>query len=190
MPTYTFLELINAIKEEGRVNRSNELDSMIKRIINEVMVKHTRNKEYPDLFMPNVAIAIDSAGQSNFPLPADFTKISQVRYQGQSGSVKYLNKANQFSLPFLTGYPAMWYIAGSRLYLHPYTDITVDDEIHLDYYKVPSLLVADADQLVIDDLYPVIVNETLSRVRRYHDDTAGDDRYSRDAKEASTTTNE
>lgn len=190
MPNYTFLEIVNAVKEEGRVNRSNELDNMIKRIINEVMVKHTRNKEYPDLFVPNTLIPIPADGTSNFALPADFTKISQVRYTFQSGGTKYLNKANQFSLPFLTGYPALWYIAGSRLYVHPYSDTLTVDSIYLDYYKVPSLLVADGDVLAIDDLYPVIVNETLSRVRRYHDDTAGDDRFARDAKEAITTTNE
>lgn len=190
MPTYTFLDLVTAVKEEGRVDRGNDLDAMIKRIINEIMVKHCRNKEFPDLFTPNTAITIPSNGIDHFALPADFAKVNQVVFSTNSGTnFVRLKKKNVYSLPYLTGFPQWWYTAGSQLYLYPYTEIVTGGThvLRIDYYKLPVLLVGDTDPLTIDDLYPVIINETLSRVRRYHQDETGAQAFKKDSQDAMTT---
>lgn len=190
MPSYTFLDIINAVKEEGRVDRGNDLDVMIKRIINEVMIKHCRNREFPELFMPNTAVTIPSNGVDKVTLPTDFAKVVEVIYSTTSGSsFAKLKKRNSFSLPFLMGYPQWWYVAGNQLYLYPYTEILTGGThvLKIDYFKLPAVLVADADLLVVDDLYPVIINETLSRIRRYHQDEQGAQAFKREAQESLTT---
>lgn len=184
---YTFQNLLDAIKEEGRVDRGNDLDAMIKRIINEVMVKHTRNKEYPDLYTVQQPITIPSDGISHVSLPVDFARVSQVRFSTTGDSWAFLKKKNMYSLPYLTGYPQWWYIAGSDLYIHPYSELLTTHQLQIDYYKVPAALVNPTDILLIDDLYPVIVNETLSRVRRYHNDEQGAQAFKREAVESNTT---
>lgn len=190
MPTYTFLDLINAVKEEGRVDRGNDLDAMVKRIINEVMIKHSRNKEFPDLFVPNTAVAIPSNGLDHFALPADFAKVNQVIYSTNSGTnFARLKKKNVYSLPYLTGFPQWWYTAGSQLYLYPASEVLTGGThvLQIDYYKLPPVLVGNTDPLIIDDLYPVIITETLSRIRRYHQDEQGAQAFKADAKESMTT---
>ena len=192
-PSYTLLDILTAVKEEGRVNRTTELDNMIKRTINEVMVKHSRNKKYPELFVPAAIIAIATDKQNAFAIPTAFTQVVAVRYFSTASNDYpiYLNKANQFSLPFRTGYPAYWYIAGSMIYVYPNSQVVAaTDSMEIDYFKLPNALVADADPLIVDDMYPIILQECLSRVRRYHDDTAGDDRFAAGAKEAETTVND
>lgn len=186
---YLFSDIVTAVKQEGRVLRSNDLDSMIKSIINEVMVKHTRNKQYPQLYTPNQALAITSNGQNSFALPTGFTHISQVLFSvdGTAGSFKFLQKQNQFQLPFQVGLPSWWYYAGNQLYIYPYTQIITTNVLQIGLFKAPALLAADTDPLLIDDLYPVILLETLSRLRRYHADQAGDVAYKQDAEEAQTT---
>jgi hypothetical protein len=186
----TFLDLLNAIKEEGRVDRSTDLDAMIKRIINEVMIKHTRNKEYPDLYVPGQAITIGANKQASFTLPTDFAKVKEVMFSSDGTSFRFLKKKNQYGVPYLTGMPSWWYIAGNQLYIYPYDHILTTHTLTIGYFKLPAALVNDGDTLIVDDLYPIIVNEALSRVRRYHNDLPGDQAYAKDAKEAATTVDE
>lgn len=187
---FTLLDLLNAIKEESRVDMGNDLDVMITRIINEVMVKHTRNKEYPDLYMVNVAVAIASNGQSNFPLPADFTKIKEMRFSIDGTNFRYVKQRNQFPMPFGTGYPSWWWVAGSRIYVNPYANILTTHTLVLDYLRLPVPLVNPTDELEVDDLYPIIVNEAMARVAKYHDQFEKSDRFQRDAVQAETTVEE
>lgn len=189
MPT-TFIELVNAIKEEGRVDRGNDLDNMIKRLINEVYIKHCRNKEFPDLLVAGTAINIPADGDDHFSLPANFGKLIHVRYSVNSGdSFAYLKKKNVYSLPFLTGYPQWYYRAGDQLYMYPASEVLTGGThiLQIDYYRIPEPLVDDADELEVDDLYPVIVTEVLSRIRRYHSDEQGAEGFKRESKDAMTT---
>lgn len=185
---YTFAQIVANIKEEGRVDRSNDFDDLIKNMINEVLVKHTRNKQYPELYVTQHPLTIASDGQEEYTLPDGFTRMSNVRWSTDGTTFRWLKKNNQFALPFTQGVPQWWYRAGNSLFIYPATSVlSASNVLQIDYYSLPTLLVDDADILNPPDLYPVILMECLSRIRRMHDDIPADQQYQGDAQRAMTT---
>jgi hypothetical protein len=79
------------------------------------------------------------------------------------------------------GYPEWYFRSGASIYIYPFDEILTTHFFQISYYRQHPPLVDDTDLLMVDDLYPTVLNETLGRVRRYHDDFNGAKQYKEDA---------
>lgn len=177
-----FLTLQTEIKEEGRLNASDDLSNLIKSLINEYYrLLCNQDNEYSELVVVDAPLVMVAANKS-IALPADFRKEICVQFADTDPNWYDLKKVNQYSMNRLTsGYPQWYFIAGSSLHFFPYLSIVTSNAMRITYRKRVTDLVADEDLLLVPDLWATIKRSCLARLGRYHADQQKDVGHTSDA---------
>lgn len=170
MPTSnkpTLAELRNLIKIEARVKGSDNLDSFINALVNELLLDYAQKNRYFEFLITNSPITTIAATGS-YSLPTDFMSMRMVRHRNEHGYTRTLNARNGF-IETANGTLPRWYdLAGNQIVIFPIDDLQAAETLLLDYYKVPDTL-ADADPFPIPRLLPTVKLTAISRVLIYND---------------------
>lgn len=181
---HTLLQIRTAVKQEGRITQSGSLDAMMNRIINDVIQKLCDNANYDELLVPEAVLTIASNEQTVYTKPADMRKLIHVEFSTDNLSWYRLISRNPYNLPFYYGFPRWFFTSSLGIKIFPYSSITTSHFLRAAYMKVPPTLAGDADVLLIDKLYNPVVERTLDRVMRYHEDEKSARVWRQDAMES------
>lgn len=168
--TITLLQLRDLIKKEAKVEGSDNLDSWITDLINELLLNFILQKKYSELLLTNVSIAIVAA-QESYALPANFNYMRLVRYQTTSnlGRIKTLLPRNEFVETTVTsGLPRFYEVVGFNIKLLPYLDVLAGDTLLIDYYSYPVKLSDNADVFPIPRLIAPVKQRAIYRTHIYN----------------------
>ncbi len=173
MPTSnhpTLAELRDQIKTEARVKGSDNLDSFIDTLINELLLDFAQKNRYFEFLVPNFSITT-LAATGSYDLPADFMDMKLVRYRNANGYFRTINKRNGF-IETANGTLPRWYeLAGGQIVIFPVDDLVADESLLIDYYKVPETL-TDNDVFPVSRLLPTVKLTAISRVLIFNQDLA------------------
>jgi hypothetical protein len=162
----TVTTLRDQIKVEARVKGSDNLDSYILDLINELLLDYTQKNRYFELLIPNYTVTT-LAATGAYTLPADFFADRLVRYTTPTGWSRTLNKRNEYVENPRGTLPRFYEIAGTTLNIFPYTQVPAGDSILLDYYKYPTTLVV-GDTFPIPRLFSTLKIRAIHRVLVYN----------------------
>lgn len=166
--TITLASLRDLIKIEARVKGSDNLDSWITALINELLLDFCFQKKYSELLLTNVP-TVTVATQESYNLPSNFNFMNLVRYQTAAGNLRTLLPRNEnVEMVGVKGLPRFYQITGLTFKIMPYVDVPANDSILLDYYKYPDPLVVDADIIPIPRLIAPIKQKAIYRTHVYN----------------------
>lgn len=177
------MEIRTAVKEEGRVKTSSNLDSMIDRIINDVYIELCQNAEYDELFVPDAALAITADQQTVFAKPADMRQLAYIEFSTDNEHWDRLVKRNAFSLPHHLGFPRWFFVNANGIQIYPFSNTLMSHFFRVAYWKNPPIL-ASGDPILVGSLYNSIVKRTIDRILRYHQDEKSARVFRQDALES------
>lgn len=166
MALLTKTQLRDAIKREARIQSTNDLDTMIYDIIDDVMTDTFSKERCYELRVIGSGTAMANATPT-ITLPADFQHVDEVRFSTDNGvTFTHLWPKNDFSYNVPTGTPKWWQIVGATLYSFPYSLVTTSHKIYLDYFKVPTFA-ADSDSFPVLRLQAAVKKECITRLLEY-----------------------
>jgi hypothetical protein len=170
MPTSnrpTLAVLRDQIKQEGRVKGSDNLDSFIDGVVNELLLDYAQKNRYFEFLVTNVAITTLTA-TGTYDLPADFMSMRLVRYRNTSGYTRTLNARPPFIETAVGTLPRWHEIAGDQIVIFPVDDLPAAETLLIDYFKVPDTLTAN-DPFPVPRLLPTVKLQAISRVLIFND---------------------
>lgn len=183
-------ELRDQVKTRYRIT-SSDLDPMIDDFINEAYRKLAQRFQWDNLLVENFAISL-TGGTEQYTLPDNFWRMAQngVRYDvtgqyiGKNLLVVTSDDMQKWKLIQNCAAPQVCAIipaasgSGRRIEFQP--SFSESKTVNIDYWKNPTELVEDSDELEIAALEKPVVYEALALVAEYHDETdaqARADRY-------------
>ena len=180
----TRLQLITAIKREGRIKNSTNLDAMIGDILDDVTRDYCNRAWNHELLQTNVAItAIAETGQ--YALPADFFGLKEIRFGIDSDSTRtWTLKSRTDCVRRISnqGYPYFFYLSAAGINIFPFSNIVPSNTILIDYYADPlSVFAADDDDFPVPRLEAAVKKEVIMRIDKFHADAQGAQLDSKDA---------
>lgn len=174
----TVQQLIDDIKQEGRVKGSDNLNISILSLINECLLAHTETERYSKFLLIDVPITL-VAGQGTYELPEDFQNIRTVYWwrDGQPVNARTLREKGDFIERSRDGREPKWYeLTADSITVFPYSDVKLTDHLTIDYWKQPDALV-ETDKFPLAKLYPVIKREVIARLHTFNKDYNAADRF-------------
>lgn len=167
LQTKTFAVLLDEIKRESRVKGSDNLDTFIKMVINELLLDYTDKIRYFELLLRDQPITLVDE-QADYDLPSDFHKMRAVRYTIGSGLPYSIYPKGQYVPQTSGGNPRFYEIAGETITIMPADNIVDADTLVLDYYKYATELVDDGDVFPIPRLIGPLKLKAIHRVLIYN----------------------
>jgi hypothetical protein len=167
LQTKTLSVLLDEIKREARVKGSDNLDTFITTLINELLLDYAEKTRYFELLLREQPIVLSEA-ESDYDLPDDFHKMRAVRYTIGSGIPFSLYPRGQYVPQTSGGNPRFYEVAGTTLTVMPATNVKDNDTLVLDYYKYPTELVSDGDIFPIPRLIGPLKLKAIYRVVLYN----------------------
>jgi len=163
----TLAELREDIKVEARVKGSDNLDSWIDSLVNEILTSALQNKRYFEMLVLNEEIPT-VAETDAYDLPDDFMAIRAVRYVTASGSSRSLNDKNHY-VQIPRGRSPRYYevIGENSIIISPILDMPDDDTISIDYYRYPETL-TEEDEIPVPKLIAHIKQKAIARTLNYN----------------------
>ena len=169
--TKTLAVLRDEIKKESRVKGSDNLDSFITTLINELLLDFVEKARYFELLLRDQPITlVDETGE--YDLPNDFHKLRAVRYTIGYGIPYPIYPRGSFVGVPTPGNPRFYEVAGSSLIISPTDNIRDADTLVLDYYKYPTELTVDGDIFPIPRLIAPLKLKAIQRVVIYNRELA------------------
>lgn len=169
----TYQQIVDQVKEEGRIDGDNDLVPIVIGLINEAY-KEAVMDQRPFELRKNATINL-TASNSEFNLPADFFIHHQFIFHDvdtgkewklvdQDGPIQpaprgFFNHPKSFEL-----------ISGNKVQLKPFEGIITSDTLKLEYYYTPPILTLAnlSTPNPIVRLEPFIVRMAIRRVRMFH----------------------
>ena len=167
LQTKTFAVLLDEIKRESRVKGSDNLDTFIKTVINELLLDYAEKIRYFELLLKDQPITLIEA-TGTYDLPDDFHKMRAVRYTIGSGLPYSIYPRGQYVPNTAGGNPRFYELAGATITIFPATNIKEVDTLALDYYKYPTELALDGDIFPIPRLIGPLKLKAIHRVLIYN----------------------
>lgn len=162
----TKTQLRDSIKREARQQSTNDLDTMIYEIIDDVVSDVFSKERCYELRVIGAGTAMTNA-TATISLPNDFQHVDEVRFSTDNGvTAPRLFPKNDNSQNTQVGTPKWWQIVGSALYVFPYSGVTTSHKIYLDYFKVPTFA-ADSDVFPVFRLQSAVKKEVIQRLLEY-----------------------
>lgn len=159
------------IKTESRVKGSDNLDTFIDGIVNELLLDYAQKNRYFEFLVTNSSITT-LFGISSYALPADFMNIRLVRYrQTPTGYTRTLRPRSTFVDTANGQTPRYFEIVGDSIEVFPFEQLPADDFLLIDYFKIPDTLTGP-DIFPIPRLLPSVKLEAIHRVLLYNRDLA------------------
>ena len=159
-------QLVDDIKIEARVKGSDNLDTWILNLVNQLLLDYCEKNQYFELLVTNSTIATLQATQ-DYALPTDFGRERLIRYMPVNGTSRTLWKRNQF-LENPRGTLPRWYeVHGTVLSIFPVTNMPAGDSLLIDFWKLPTTVVL-GDQFPIPRLLPSLRMRAVTRVLTYN----------------------
>lgn len=182
-PTLAALRIL--IKKEGRVEGSDNLDTFIDGVVNELLCDYAQKNRYFELLVTNEVIPT-LLNTGTYDLPDDFMAMRLVRYkQGSSNYIYTLNPRPEY-IETPRGSRPKWYeVVGSSISIFASDDIPVNDSLLIDYYKFPQTLVS-ASVFPIPKLVTPVKLEAIRRVLIFNSKLQEAQIFKGDAVENST----
>lgn len=169
--TKTLAVLLDEIKKESRVKGSDNLDSFITTLINELLLDFVEKARYFEMLLRDQPVTlVDETGIYN--LPSDFHKLRAVRYTISSGQPYPIYPRGVYTSVPTPGNPRFYELAGTSLIISPTDNIRDTDTLVLDYYKYPSELVDPGDIFPIPRLIAPLKLKAIQRVVIYNRELA------------------
>lgn len=164
----TLLQLQNEIKLEARVKGTDQLDTYIRDLINELLVQHTEKQWFDEMYVPDAEITLsDATGTYSFPANHQHTR--DIRFAHDNSSFRPLHFRNQYDYKYInSGFPRFYEKTGSSFRLFPYDGIRSTMGVRLDYYKTPDALTSSGDLFPIEKLLNPVKREAIARVHLYY----------------------
>jgi hypothetical protein len=169
----TLKTLHTQIKQEARVQGTNELDGYVYDVIREVHQEHTERQRYSELLILSAPITLTD-GIGNYDLPADFQHLKELRF---SYSGAYANGVPNWRPLDLrgdfhpkrrtSGLPRFYERADNKIWLYPYSDIKLSMAMEIDYYRLAPLTEED-EEMPVRKLVPVVKRDAIARVHIYY----------------------
>lgn len=168
----TKVQLREDIKRESRIKSGVNLDSLVDKIVIEIMDDYGNLARYGELLQVGTVITLVAAQQA-YSLPANFQNLAVVRYGRGPNPTTFRNVLVQTPTVAQTwsgGIPKFYRIvAGSKISLWPYADVVVVDQLLIDYYIKPSsLFVLDGDEFPVPRLQSAVKKAAISRMQRFY----------------------
>lgn len=167
--TPTLAELRELIKKESRVSGSDNLDSFIDGLVNELLCDYALKNKPFEFLLTNQPVTT-TLNNGIYPLPNNFISMRMVRYKEiPTGFIRTLNPRPQF-VETANGRRPRWYdLAGTNIILFQADDIPANDVLLLDYYAFPDTLDEDTVFPIPRLLAPTKL-EAIRRVLIYNRD--------------------
>lgn len=164
-PTLAYLR--EQIKTEGRVKGSDNLDTFIDGIVNELICDYAQKNRYFELLVTNVPV-LTTLNNGIYTLPNDLIALRLIRYRNANGFTRTLNPRSPF-IESANGKSPRWYdLVGNSIEIFPFDDVPAGDTLLLDYYKLPQTLAA-GDVFPIPKLLVTVKLEAIHRVLIYNE---------------------
>jgi hypothetical protein len=143
----TLRRLRDLIRMQAGIKGQDTLVGLIDEAINDGLKHFTARKQFPELKVLNVGIAVTVSGNPTFTLPTDLQHflLDRVRYADDNGD--YTTASSLYSGDFdgtADGPPIKFSRTATTLTVWP-QETVAGDKLYLDYYKYPTPLVNDAD---------------------------------------------
>jgi len=167
----TLAQMREDIKTEARVKGSDNLDSWLNHLINELLTTALTNKRYFEMLVLNEEITT-VADTAAYDLPDDFMAIQAVRYRTASGASRTLFDRNTYASVPAGRMPRYFDIAGeNQIVISPILDMPDDETIVLDYFRYPEEL-TDDDPFPVPKLIAPVTQKAIARTMIYNRERA------------------
>lgn len=166
--TPTLAQLRELIKIEARVKGSDDLDSWIDALVNELLANYAQNGRYFEFLLTNQPVTT-TLNNGTYALPDDFIAMRMIRYQENSNSryIRTLNPRPQY-IETARGQRPRWYeLAGSSILIFPFDDVPANDTLLLDYWSFPQTLI-NASVFPVPKLLTPVKLEAVRRTLIYN----------------------
>lgn len=164
--TPTLAELRDQIKREARVKGSDNLDTWIDSVINELLCDYVQKNTYFEFLKTNQLIATIVA-TGLYDLPDNFIRMRLVRYKTSKGFYRTLNPRPQYIETALGSLPRWYDLAGTKISIFNFDAVPTGDFLVLDYYSFPATL-TNNDIFPIPRLVAPVKLEAIRRTLVYH----------------------
>lgn len=164
----TLKRLRDLIRKQAGIKGHDTEIGWIDAIINSRLVAMTARHQYPEMLLVDQSIVAVGVNNPVFPLPTNLQHFLEdsIRYSVDGDLEDSYPLQRSDSTPGSADSPPFrFYRAGANITMWP-QQIGATDRIWLNYYKRPTVLVADADVFPIESLIEVIRLETVSVVAR------------------------
>jgi len=140
--TPTLVELRELVKIEARIKGSDNLDTWIDALINELLCNYAANNRYFELLRTNVPIPT-TLNNGAYSLPQDFIALRLLRYKQNGTGYTYTINPRSTYIETARGRRPRWYdVVGETISIFPFDDVPVNDTLLLDYWSYPQTLTA------------------------------------------------
>jgi hypothetical protein len=167
--TKTLAVLLTEIKKEARISGSDNLDTWLTSLINELLLDYVEKTRYFEMLLVGQPITLVDE-TSAYDLPADFHKMRGVRYTIGSGNPYPIYPRGEYVQTARNGNPKFYELAGDQILITPITNIRATDTLVMDYYKYPSELVDPGDVFPIPRLIGPLKLKAITRAVIYNRD--------------------
>lgn len=165
--TPTLATLREQIKIEGRVKGSDNLDSFIDGVVNELICDYAQKNRYFEFLVTNQVIPT-VLNTGTYALPSDFIAMRLIRYKNANGYTWTLNRRSEY-IETARGKSPKWFdLAGSSILIFPFDDVPAAETLLLDYYRLPQTLVS-ASVFPVPKLLATVKLEAIHRVLIYNE---------------------
>ena len=172
MPTSiapTLAQLRELIKKEARVKGSDNLDTFIDGLVNELLCNFAAKNRPFEFLITNFPVTT-TLNNGTYVLPDDFAMMRMIRYkQNPTGYIYTLHKRPDFIETARGRRPRYYDLAGNSVILFPDEDIPANDLLLVDYYAYPQTL-TNASVFPIPRLVTPVKLEAIRRVLIFNQD--------------------
>jgi hypothetical protein len=155
----TLRELRELVQNAAKIEGYDEWSTLTDKTINRQLRRYTKLMKYPEMLVLNAELEL-TAATTSVSLPSDLQHLDtkSIRYSQQetNGMFAYLHAYNRYSSA-TEGTPLQWIRVGNTINLNPYTDILETDQLVINYWKFPEILIANTDEFPIVDLEDTVL---------------------------------
>ena len=179
-------DMMDRVRFEAHIRGADTLTGAIIQTLNGVLREYTGRRRFDVLFMPDTALAPIGAGNGTFNLPADLQSLQKNGFQ----FTREGDFADAYPIRYSTdfygtndGWPNRLRRVGNTIVAYPYSDITTDSRVYINYWRFPITLSTLSQSFEIPELEECVILQTASRIARIDNSSLASDLSNR-AKEA------
>lgn len=165
--SFNLSEIRDYIRVEADIAGLKEYTVLIDAMVNEELRRFTGKSKYPEMWT-STTFTVPDPVVNVFSLPVDFQLFDSVTYISSEGfslgwPPRNLSHGKVSGFVPAIGKPEYYRRQGNQLFVYPFLDMCLNDQIVLAYYKFVTLQ-QETDLFPVDSLEKAVIQKVMARM--------------------------